>query len=154
MKYSEAKEGRIFIIRLEDGEIIHERIEKFALKKKIHSAKVQLLGGVDRGSKLIVGPKEGRAAVLNPMIHILEEMYEATGNGTIFINEEQIPKLHCHMVCGRGKKAVCGEIREGVIVWHVMEVIITELTHADTIRKIDKHTGFELLEPGNNFEYE
>ena len=28
MKYSEAKPGRIFIIRLEDGEIIHEEIEK------------------------------------------------------------------------------------------------------------------------------
>jgi predicted DNA-binding protein with PD1-like motif len=30
MKYSEAKPGRIFVIRLEDGEIVHEVIEAFA----------------------------------------------------------------------------------------------------------------------------
>ncbi|MDY6863052.1 MAG: DUF296 domain-containing protein, partial [Thermodesulfobacteriota bacterium] len=29
MKYSQAKPGRIFVIRLEDGDIIHEEIEKF-----------------------------------------------------------------------------------------------------------------------------
>ena len=30
MKYSEAKQGRTFIIRLEDGDILHEKIEEFA----------------------------------------------------------------------------------------------------------------------------
>ncbi|MBA3036272.1 MAG: DUF296 domain-containing protein, partial [Desulfobacterium sp.] len=30
MKYSEAKQGRIFVVRLEDGETVHEEIEKFA----------------------------------------------------------------------------------------------------------------------------
>ena len=30
MKYSEAKPGRIFVIRLEDGDIVHEAIESFA----------------------------------------------------------------------------------------------------------------------------
>jgi len=34
MKYSEAKLGRVFVLRLEDGEIIHQIVEKFAQKKK------------------------------------------------------------------------------------------------------------------------
>lgn len=29
MKYSEAKQGRIFVIRLEDGDIVHEELERF-----------------------------------------------------------------------------------------------------------------------------
>ncbi|HEC32525.1 MAG TPA: DUF296 domain-containing protein, partial [Deltaproteobacteria bacterium] len=29
MKYAEAKLGRVFVIRLEDGEIVHEVVEKF-----------------------------------------------------------------------------------------------------------------------------
>ena len=29
MKYSEAKQGRVFIIRLEDGDVLHESIEAF-----------------------------------------------------------------------------------------------------------------------------
>ena len=35
MKYSQAKQGRIFVIRLEDGDIIHQEIEKFAREKSI-----------------------------------------------------------------------------------------------------------------------
>ena len=34
MKYSRASLGRVFIIRLEDGEIIHEMIEEFAIELK------------------------------------------------------------------------------------------------------------------------
>lgn len=34
MKYSEARPGRIFVLRLEDGEIVHEVIERFALNTR------------------------------------------------------------------------------------------------------------------------
>ena len=30
MKYSQARQGRTFVIRLEDGDIVHEKIEQFA----------------------------------------------------------------------------------------------------------------------------
>jgi len=30
MKYSEAKQGRVFIVRLEDGEIVHELVNTSA----------------------------------------------------------------------------------------------------------------------------
>jgi predicted DNA-binding protein with PD1-like motif len=29
MKYSEAKQGRVFVMRLEDGDIVHDEIERF-----------------------------------------------------------------------------------------------------------------------------
>ena len=38
MLYSEAKQGRTFIIRLEDGEIVHETLEKFAIDNNITAA--------------------------------------------------------------------------------------------------------------------
>ncbi len=61
MKYSEAKQGRTFVIRLEDGDVIHEEIEKFAREKSIYAASLIIVGGADEGSKLVVGPREGRA---------------------------------------------------------------------------------------------
>ena len=151
MKYSESKQGRVFIIRLEHGEIVQEQIEKFALKKEIFAATVQLLGGLDEGSKLIVGPEDGRSSTIIPMVVTLDEMHEVVGNGTIFLNELGTPKLHCHLCCGRNTNALCGEIREGVKVWHVMEVIITEFEICSAQRKTDKLTGFELLEPELKF---
>jgi predicted DNA-binding protein with PD1-like motif len=150
MKYTEAFSGRVFILRLEDGEIVQQQIEKFALNKKIHSAIVQMLGGVDKGSRLIVGPKESRSSTITPMVITLDDMHEAVGNGTIFQNEKGKPKLHCHLTCGRNDKTLCGEIREGVRVWHVMEVIITEIENCNAIRKFDELTGFKLLQPEGN----
>lgn len=38
MKYSQAKQRRIFVIRLEDRDVIHEEIERFAREKGIKAA--------------------------------------------------------------------------------------------------------------------
>jgi hypothetical protein len=68
MRYSEAKAGRVFVVRLEDGDIIHESLERFAKEKGIHRAQVIALGALDEGSKLVVGPQEGRASPVVPCI--------------------------------------------------------------------------------------
>ena len=84
MKVSEAKMGRVFVIRLEDGDILHEE-----------------------------------------------------GN----------PILHMHLACGRGDQTITGCVRRGVKVWHVLEIILTELTGTRAVRRPDTATGFNLLSP-------
>lgn len=147
MKYSEAHQGRTFIIRLEDGEILHESIEKFAMEKNIMRAGVHVLGGADKGSRLIVGPQEGRARQIVPMDIVLDDVYEITGVGTIFPDAANKPVLHMHIACGRNRDTVTGCVRRGVNVWHVMEVIITELVNDTSRRVLEKESGFELLQP-------
>ena len=83
MKYSQAKQGRIFVIRLEDGDIVHEEIEKFSRKESIKAAALIIIGGADKGSKLVV--------------------------------------------------------------WHIMEVILFELTESSGIRTFESQTGLKLL---------
>ena len=58
MKYSEAKPGRIFVMRLEDGDIVHEELERFAEAQGIKAASLIMLGGAESGSMLTVGPEE------------------------------------------------------------------------------------------------
>ena len=147
MKYSESRLGRIFIVRLEDGEILHKIIEKFAEDKNIKSAFVAMLGGVDKGSTLVVGPKKGRSKPIKPVERILDEVHEASAVGTIFPDEKNNPVLHMHAACGRGGKTITGCVRSGVNIWHVGEVVIFELTGTESCRKKDPSTGFELLEP-------
>ena len=127
MKYSEAKQGRIFVIRLEDGDIVHEAIERFAREQSIRAAALIIIGGADAGSTLVVAPEEGRATTISPMEHILDNVHEITGTGTIFPDEEGNPVLHCHIACGRKASTITGCVRKGVKVWHVMEVILFEL---------------------------
>jgi predicted DNA-binding protein with PD1-like motif len=147
MKYSEAKQGRIFIIRLEDGEVIHEEIEKFAHEQSITAAALIILGGADKGSKLVVGPEHGRINPVVPMERILDNVHEIVGTGTIFPDKENKPVLHMHIACGRKRSTVTGCVRRGVKTWHVLEIILFELAGTTAARIPDSATGFELLNP-------
>ncbi|MBT3312748.1 MAG: DNA-binding protein [Desulfobacteraceae bacterium] len=147
MKYSEAKYGRIFIVRLEDGDIIHKEIEALARMKTINAAGLIIIGGADSESRLIVGPENGRAGQIHPMEYILDNVHEVSGTGTIFPDSSGDPELHMHMSCGRETSSITGCIRNGVKVWHVMEVIIFEFTDTAAFRSFDPVTGFKLLQP-------
>ena len=148
MRYSEAKPGRIFVLRLEDGDVLHEVVEAFAAEKGIQRATVEILGGADNGSRLVVGPEEDRVMPPLPQEIELCGVHEAAGVGTIFPDESGAPLLHLHLACGRGERTVTGCARAGVKIWHVMEVIIRELLDSPASRKKDSATGFTLLDPG------
>jgi predicted DNA-binding protein with PD1-like motif len=147
MKYSEAKYGRVFVIRLEDGDILHECIEKFARENNVKCGFLIAVGGADKDSKLVVGPEKGRAKFINPMEYILKEVHEIIGTGTVFLNEKREPELHMHVAAGRKDTTKTGCVRKGLKVWHVLEIVLLELTDTKAKRIPDKKTGFELLEP-------
>lgn len=147
MKYSEAKQGRVFVIRLEDGEIVHEIIEQFVKDHAIQRAALFAVGGADKGSMLVVGPEESRSNPVNPMTLELYDAHEITGTGTLFPDDKGNPVLHMHIACGREENTITGCIRNGVKVWQVMEIILTELLDNQATRQYDPNTGFKLLEP-------
>ncbi len=146
MKYSEGKQGRIFLMRLEQGDIIPGGIEAFAGEHDIASALVFFLGGAEEGSKVIVGPEEGSGRKPVPMIVTLSGISEAVGIGTLFRNEEDEPRLHLHASFGRNRDTITGCTREGVIIWNIGEIIILEITGLKAGRKVNPVNGFELLE--------
>jgi predicted DNA-binding protein with PD1-like motif len=147
MKYSQASPGRIFVIRLEDGDIVHEEIERFAKKEEIRAASLIVLGGADAGSALVTGPEQGRSNQIVPRVRLLDNVHEVTGTGTLFPDEKGDPILHMHMACGRGSSTLTGCIRNGVRVWHVMEIVLYELKDSTGTRRKDNATGFDLLIP-------
>lgn len=147
MKYSQAKQGRVFVIRLEDADIVHKSLEAFAAKKKIKSASLIVVGAADKKSKLVVGPKQARKKPVVPMQHVLGDVCEVSGVGTIFPDKNGKPIVHIHIACGRKAKTVTGCLRPGVLVWHVMEIVLIELVNCKARRLFDKKTGFALLNP-------
>lgn len=147
MKFSEARQGRIFILRLEDGDIVHEVVEKFAIDQEIKAASLIVVGGADDSSRLVVGPKEDRGLPLNPMQLTLQHAHEVTGTGTLFCDEEGTPLLHMHIACGRNNETITGCIREGVRVWHVMEIVMYELVDTDARRVVEGPLNLKLLHP-------
>lgn len=144
--FTQAKMGRIFILRLHDGDHLPDVIETFADQKHLNSALCFFLGGANDGSRVVVGPKDGRAFPPEPMTTLLRGVHEAAGVGTIVQNEEGKPKLHMHAAFGRKEETVTGCVRLGVDVWQIGEVVILELTDTQAKRALDKKTGFEFLE--------
>ena len=147
MRYSTAQLGRIFVVRLEDGEILHETIERFAAEQGIQAAALIAVGGADEGSTLVVGPEKGRGLPVNPMTHNLPGVHEIAGTGTLFPDEKGQPVLHMHLACGRKSETVTGCVRTGVKIWQIGEVILFELKDSAAVRKVDPQLGFKLLSP-------
>jgi predicted DNA-binding protein with PD1-like motif len=147
MKYSQANQGRVFVVRLEDGEVLHEKIEEFASAMGIKAAALLAIGGVDRGSTLVVGPENGRALPVQPMELILGGVHEIAGTGTIFPDDSGKPVLHMHIACGRRDSTITGCVRRGVKVWRVVELVLLELDCPSAKRVFDAAAGFSMLEP-------
>lgn len=147
MKFSQARQGRIFVLRLEDGDIVHETIEQFAREQGIQAAALIIVGGADDGSRLVVGPRQGRADAIEPMLHTLAEAHEVAGTGTLFPDQDGTPLLHMHMACGRQADTITGCVREGVKVWHIMEVVLFELADCTARRVPQPPMGWKFLQP-------
>jgi predicted DNA-binding protein with PD1-like motif len=146
MQFTEAKLGRVFILRLHDGGHLPDVLESFATEKNVSTALCFFLGGAKEKSRVVVGPKDGYALPPEPMVTLLNGVHEACGVGTIFADEKGKPKLHMHASFGRKQNTVTGCVRMGVNVWQIGEVIVLELTGAQARRVIDKKTNFEFLE--------
>jgi predicted DNA-binding protein with PD1-like motif len=145
MQYSEGRLGRIFTLRLEDGDRLPDVLEAFAREKAIQGALVFYLGGAQHGSRMVVGPEAGKETIV-PMIHVLQGIQEVLAVGTIFPNEAGEPVMHLHAASGREGGATVGCTRAGVEVWLVGEVVILEILGTTGRRSKDPESGFELLQ--------
>lgn len=146
MKYAMARQGRAFVARLEQGDVLNECVEQLAAKEQIQCGVVFFIGGLDDGSRLVVGPRDGYAAAIEPMQHVLAGQHEACGVGTLFPNEAGRPVLHMHASCGRNDRGLTGCTRAGANVWLVGELVIWELLDCPAGRVRDEKSGFELLQ--------
>jgi len=146
MEFTEARLGRVFVLRLHDGDHLPDVLESFAKENRVKSAFCFFLGGAKDNSRVVVGPRNGNETPPEPMVTLLKGVHEACGIGTIFSDETGKPKLHMHASFGRKEATVTGCVRMGVDVWRIGEVVMLELTGTVARRAVDKETGFEFLE--------
>ncbi len=145
MKASEGHLGRVFLLRLEDGDVVPACIEKFAEEKGISVGHVILVGGIGKGN-VVVGPRASEQMPPEPMLLPISEAHEVAGVGVLAPDESGKPVLHIHAALGRSGQTVTDCLRPGVTTWLVGEAIIYEITGTRAIRVKDKKSGFSLLE--------
>ena len=145
MKASEGRVGRVFVIRLEHGDIIPDCIERFAEAKKISVGQMIMIGGIGEG-QVVVGPRRSNEMPPEPMLVPIDGAHELMGVGVIAPDKTGKPVLHVHGSLGRSGKATTGCLRPGVSTWTVGEVIICEILGTNAVRDLDEKTKFELLQ--------
>ena len=147
MKASEGKIGRVFVIRLEDGDIIPACIESFAAEKKISVGQVVLIGGIGDG-QVVVGPRRSDEMPPEPMLLSVDGAHEVVGVGIIAPDKKGKPTLHMHASLGRSGQTTTGCLRPGVNAWLVAEAVIFEILGTNAARIPDDESSFELLQVG------
>ncbi len=146
MKATEGTIGRVFVIRLEDGDKVPDCLEEYAVDKGIKAAVVTIIGGIGEGS-IITGPRHSEEMPPDPIITPVDEVHEVVGAGVIALDDKGQPKLHLHGSLGRNGQTYAGCLRPGVKTWLVGEVIICEILGVKSRRVFDQKSGFSLLEP-------
>ncbi len=144
MKATEGKIGRVFIIRLEEGDIIPDCIESFAREKAIGIGHAVIVGGIGSG-EVVVGPRDSDAMPPEPMLLPVDGAHEVLASGIIVPDQNGNPVLHIHGALGRSGKTLTGCFRPGVATWLVGEVVLYEILGVEAKRVKDSKSGFALL---------
>jgi predicted DNA-binding protein with PD1-like motif len=145
MKYTQGSIGRMFVLRMEDGDVLNDTLEAFAIEQGLQRGLAFYVGGSADGSRLVVGPDATRTDAVIPLIHALCGPHETFAVGTIFPDETGRPAVHMHAASGREGGATVGCARAGLETWLVGEVVLLEILGTEAHRETDAATGFGLL---------
>ncbi len=141
MQYTEGQIGRVFVVRIDDGEDMLISLRQFINDKSIQAGSILFLGALMNG-RMVTGPEE---PVIPPVPHFVmfEGGWEVFGVGTIYPGEGG-PHIHYHASVGRSGHALTGCLREKAITYLIVEAVILEFTGLSARREFDKKTQVHL----------
>jgi len=145
MQYTEGQIGRVFVVRIDDGEDMLLSLRQFVLDKNIQTGSIHFLGALMNG-RMVTGPEE---PVIPPVPHFVmfEGGWEIFGIGTIYQGEGG-PHIHYHASVGRSGHALTGCLREKAITYLIVEAVIMEFTGLTARKEFDKKMQLHLPELG------
>lgn len=147
MLYSEGKPGRVFVIRLEDGDLLPDCLEEFAAEQKIKVGLIHLVGGLREGC-LVVGPESSDLENVTPLYKETDgRPKETLSLGIIIPDQSGRPRAHLHGALGRENETLVGCLRPGIKTWLMGEVIIQEITGTASERVLDRKNQLSFLKP-------
>jgi predicted DNA-binding protein with PD1-like motif len=142
MQYSQGSLGRVFVLRLEDGEDLIASLEGLAREKGV-AAGVALFMGALKDGQMVTGPE---VATIPPTPHweSFQSAWEVVGMASIYPGEKG-PMVHTHSSLGRGREAMAGCVRMVASVYLIVEAVLFELLEVDARRVLDEKSGLHLL---------
>jgi len=146
MQYTEGQLGRVFVVRIDDGEDMLVSLRQFVHDKGVRAGSIVFLGALMNG-RMVTGPEE---PVIPPVPHFVmfEGGWEVFGVGTIYPGEGG-PHIHYHASVGRAGHALTGCLREKAVTYLIVEAVIYEFTGLSARKEFDEKTQIHLPVLGN-----
>jgi predicted DNA-binding protein with PD1-like motif len=141
MQYTEGQIGRVFVVRIDDGEDMLLSLRQFIIDKNIQAGSIHFLGALMNG-RMVTGPEE---PVIPPVPHFVmfEGGWEIFGIGTVYPGEGG-PHIHYHASVGRSGHALTGCLREKATTYLIVEAVIMEFTGLSARREFDEKMQLNL----------
>jgi uncharacterized protein len=141
MQYTEGQIGRVFVVRIDDGEDMLLSLHQFIADKNIQAGSIHFLGALMNG-RMVTGPEE---PIIPPVPHFVmfEGGWEIFGVGTIYPGDGG-PHIHYHASVGRSGHALTGCLREKAITYLIVEAVIMEFTGLSARREFDEKMQLHL----------
>jgi len=141
MQYTEGQLGRVFVVRIDDGEDMLSSLRHFISEKDIRAGSIIFLGALMNG-RMVTGPEE---PVIPPVPHFVmfEGGWEVFGVGTIYPGEGG-PHIHYHASVGRSGHALTGCLREEAVTYLIVEAVIQEFVGLSARREFDERMQVHL----------
>jgi predicted DNA-binding protein with PD1-like motif len=147
MQYAEGRVGRVFMMRIDDGEDLLDELTHFLDEKSIQHGVIHFLGALREG-RLVTGPM---APVIPPVPNTegIEGGWEILGIATVYPSEGG-PSLHLHASAGHMQEVLTGCLRERAKTYLVVEAIIMEISGIAGMRTPDPELQVRLPVFGEN----
>lgn len=142
MEYTQARPGRIFVVKFEAQEDILHELKELIRKEKMHAGIVYLLGALTN-TDVVLGPKK-KEYPPQPVFWNFSDAKELLAMG-IFAHEDDEPKIHLHAGLGNKKETKLGCIRSKTEVYLTVEGVIYEFIDTNITRKPDERYNASLL---------
>lgn len=139
MEYQAGTAGRIFYVRLDDGEDLHEGIKDLVTRENIRCAWFHIFGGL-RSAGVVIGPREP-VMPPDPVWQDVKDAREVIGTGTVFWDVDQ-PLIHLHAAMGHHGETLTGCVRKDSNVYLVIELMLVEVVGIDITRPWFDKGGF------------
>jgi len=142
MKFTQAKIGRVFILKFDHSDDFLSELKEFAANETISNATITFLGALEKGE--IVTGSVDLSLPADPVWNSFDKPMEVLGFG-IITKRGNAEHSHIHVSLGRDKKALCGCLRKGTKVFLTIEAVLHELVDTNIGRDMDESTGHDLL---------
>jgi uncharacterized protein len=143
MEYQAGSSGRVFYIRLDDGDDVHRCIRDLVVREQVSCAWFQVFGGL-KGAGVVTGPKEP-VMPPEPVWTTVTDAREILGVGSVFREGEE-PLIHLHAAMGHHGETLTGCVRRDTTVYLVVEVLLMEVTGINVTRPWSAERGFNRPE--------